>query len=238
MCARTPPRVHRIRAAPNYPRGGASFLLVPMDRSEFGPIVLEGPHIRLEPLDRRHADDLAEAASDPLIWRWLPVQVATREDLDSWIEAALAAAAAGTERAFAVVDLRTGRAVGSTRYMDIAAAHKGVEVGWTWYGRAAWGSVVNPEAKLLLLTHAFEDWGAIRLYLKTDSLNERSRSAIARLGAKYEGDLRNHRIRPDGSYRHSSHYSIIDTEWPAVKRSLEERVNGFAGGHSDLSPGG
>jgi len=111
--------------------------------------------------------------------------------------------------------------------MDIAPAHKGVEVGWTWYARSAWGGIVNPESKLLLLTHAFEDWGAIRLYLKTDSLNERSRSAITRLGAKHEGDLRNHRIRPDGTYRHSSYYSILDTEWPGVKRALLERVKTF-----------
>jgi N-acetyltransferase len=197
---------------------------------ELGPIVLEGSHVRLEPLDRRHADDLADAASDPLIWRWLPVQVASREDLEQWIDDALVASAAGTEHAFAVVDRKTGRAVGSTRFMDIAAAHKGVEVGWTWYARTAWGGIVNPESKLLLLTHAFELWGAIRLYLKTDSLNERSRAAIAKLGAKYEGDLRNHRIRPDGTYRHSSYYSILDSEWPAVKAGLERRI-------AALSPG-
>ena len=189
--------------------------------------MLEGAHVRLEPLDRRHADDLFEAAADPLIWRWLPVQIASREDLERWIDDALAASVAGSEQAFVVVDRQTGRAVGSTRFMDIAPAHKGVEVGWTWYARSAWGGVVNPESKLLLLSHAFEDWGAIRLYLKTDSLNERSRAAIAKLGAKYEGDLRNHRIRPDGTYRHSSHYSILDTEWPAVKRSLQERVKEF-----------
>jgi N-acetyltransferase len=191
---------------------------------ELGPVVLEGPHVRLEPLDRRHADDLAEAASDPLIWRWLPVRVTSREDLERWIDEALAASAAGTEHPFAVVDRPTGRAIGSTRYMDIAPAHKGVEVGWTWYGRAAWGGIVNPESKLLLLTHAFEDWGALRLCLKTDSLNERSRAAIIKLGAKYEGDLRNHRIRADGSHRHSSYYSILDTEWPAVKDGLEQRL--------------
>ena len=195
--------------------------------SSLGQVVLEGTHVRLEPLDRRHADDLAEAASDPLIWRWLPVRVASREDLDQWIDDALTASAAGAEEAFAVVDRKTRRAVGSTRFMDIAPAHKGVEVGWTWYARSAWGGIVNPESKLLLLTHAFEDWGAIRLYLKTDSLNERSRSAITRLGAKHEGDLRNHRIRPDGTYRHSSYYSIVDTEWPAVKRSLQVRVRDF-----------
>ena len=108
--------------------------------------------------------------------------------------------------------------------MDVAPAHRGVEVGWTWYRAASWGGPVNPEAKLLLLTHAFETWGAIRLYLKTDSLNVRSRSAILKLGARHEGDLRNHRVRPDGSYRHSSYYSIIDSEWPAVKLGLERRL--------------
>jgi RimJ/RimL family protein N-acetyltransferase len=194
---------------------------------DLGPVVLEGPHVRLEPLERRHGDDLAEAASDPLIWRWLPVHVATRPDLERWIDDALAAAAAGTEYGFAVVDRKTGRAVGSTRFMDITPAHRGVEVGWTWYARSAWGGVVNPESKLLLLTHAFEGWGAIRLYLKTDSLNERSRAAILKLGAKYEGDLRNHRIRPDGSYRHSSYYSILDSEWPEVKLALLERIRAY-----------
>jgi N-acetyltransferase len=113
--------------------------------------------------------------------------------------------------------------------MDVSVAHRGVEVGWTWYDRSAWGTAVNPEAKLLLLGHAFEAWRAIRLYLKTDSLNERSRAAIQKLGARYEGDLRNHRIRLDGSYRHSSYYSILDTEWPAVKAGLEQRL-------AELSP--
>ncbi len=191
---------------------------------ELGPVVLEGRHIRLEPLERSHLDDLSAAAADPRIWRWLPDRVRSRSDLERWLEEALVGQAAGGEYPFAVIDLATGRAVGSTRYMDIAPAHKGIEVGWTWYGRAAWGTAVNPEAKLLLLGHAFEGWGAIRLYLKTDSLNERSRAAIAKLGAKYEGDLRNHRIRPDGSYRHSSCYSILDTEWPALKEGLERRV--------------
>lgn len=191
---------------------------------ELGPTVLEGAHVRLEPLARGHADDLAEAARDPLIWRWLPVQIASRQDLETWIDEALVASAAGVEHAFAVVDRQTGRAVGSTRYMDITPSHRGAEVGWTWYARSAWGGIVNPESKLLLLSHAFEEWGAIRLYFKTDSLNERSRAAIARLGAIYEGDLRNHRIRPDGTYRHSSYYSILNSEWPAVKAGLERRI--------------
>jgi RimJ/RimL family protein N-acetyltransferase len=195
---------------------------------ELGPVVLEGPDVRLEPLELRHADDLLVAARDPLIWRWLPERIESRADLESWLGDAARAQAAGTEYAFAVVDRGTGRAVGSTRYMDVSVAHRGVEVGWTWYSTDAWGTVVNPEAKLLLLTHAFESWGAIRLYLKTDSLNARSRAAILKLGAIYEGDLRNHRIRLDGSYRHSSYYSILDTEWPAVKADLEQRLAAFS----------
>ena len=191
---------------------------------ELGPVVLEGPRVRLEPLRQEHAEDLLAAAADPLVWRWLPEQIGSRSDLDRWLEDALQAQAGGTEYPFAVIDLRSGRAVGSTRYMDVSAAHRAVEVGWTWYAPQVWGTAVNPEAKLLLLGHAFERWEAIRLYLKTDSLNLRSRAAILKLGARYEGDLRNHRIRPDGSYRHSSYYSILDTEWPAVKAGLLARL--------------
>lgn len=170
------------------------------------------------------------AAADPLVWRWLPEKVESRPELDRWLEAALHAQAAGSEYPFAVVHLGSGRAVGSTRYMDVSAAHRGVEVGWTWYATGVWGTAVNPEAKLLLLGHAFESWRAIRLYLKTDSLNLRSRAAILKLGASYEGDLRNHRVRPDGSYRHSSYYSILDSEWPAVKLGLEGRLANFSPG--------
>ena len=197
---------------------------------ELGPVVLEGRHVRLEPLGLDHAEDLMAAAADPLVWRWLPEKVGSRLELDRWLDAALRAQATGAELPFAVVDLSSGRAVGSTRYMDVSPGHRGVEVGWTWYATDAWGTAVNPEAKLLLLGHAFERWRAIRLYLKTDSLNARSRAAILKLGARYEGDLRNHRIRPDGSYRHSSYYSILDSEWPAVKLGLEQRLAGFSPG--------
>jgi RimJ/RimL family protein N-acetyltransferase len=194
---------------------------------KLGPVLLRGSHVRLEPLSQLHAPDLLQAAADPLIWRWLPERVESEADLRRWIDAALAAQAAGSEYPFAVIDQASGRAVGSTRYMDVTRANRGVEVGWTWYRPADWGGPVNPEAKLLLLGHAFEAWGAIRLYLKTDSLNERSRAAILKLGASFEGDLRNHRIRLDGSYRHSSYYSILDSEWPAVRKGLEERLARF-----------
>ena len=191
---------------------------------KLGPIVLQGPGVRLEPLALSHADSLLTAASDSEVWQWMPARIGSREDLERWINEALAAQAAGSEYAFAVVDERSGKAIGSTRYMDVSEAHRGVEVGWTWYARESWGSTVNPTCKYLLLTHAFEDWGAIRLYLKTDSLNARSRAAIVKLGARHEGDLRNHRVRPDGSYRHSSYYSILDSEWPEVKERLWARI--------------
>lgn len=187
-------------------------------------MTLEGRVVRLEPLAAGHLDDLTRAAADPAIWRWLPDRVTKAEELERWLDAALTASATGAEHAFAVIDRESGRAIGSTRYLEISHAHRGVEVGWTWYARERWASAVNPECKLLLLSHAFDDWGAIRVCLKTDSLNERSRAAILRLGARHEGDLRNHRVRPDGSYRHSSYYSILDSEWPEVKRGLEERL--------------
>jgi RimJ/RimL family protein N-acetyltransferase len=117
-----------------------------------------------------------------------------------------------------------GRIIGSTRYLDVQEEDRTAEIGWTWYEPPAWGTIVNPEAKFLLLRHAFEEWHAIRIALKTDVRNLRSQSAIARLGAVYEGTLRNQRIRPDGSYRDTPIYSIIESEWPSVKRSLEARL--------------
>ncbi len=191
---------------------------------ELGPTVLEGRAVRLAPLRPEHAADLIAAASDPELWRWFPAALDTPEEMTRWIEAAVAAEAAGSEYPFAVIDRPTGRAIGSTRYLDVAPEHRGVEIGWTWYARGSWGSSVNPECKYLLLRHAFEEWGAIRVCLKTDSLNSRSRAAIARLGGVHEGDLRNHRIRTDGTYRHSSYYSILDSEWPACRLRLEERL--------------
>lgn len=188
------------------------------------PITLEGEFVRLEPLRGGHLEDLWAAAQEPDIWRWMPIAVRTRADLEILVEEAVAAQAAGRELPFAVVDRASGRAVGSTRYLDIDPVNRGLEIGWTWYGRAHRGGAVNPESKLLLIRHAFEEWGAIRVFLKTDSRNERSRAAILKLGARYEGDLRNHRIRPDGTYRDTSYYSILPDEWPAVRRGLEARI--------------
>ncbi len=191
-----------------------------------GPIVLEGKFVRLEPLRLHHVPALVAAGVDPAIWAYMPAQPLTVEGMTVIVEQALAAEAAGTEFAFAVVLQASGRVVGSTRYMDVTPGARGVEIGWTWYAPDVWAGKVNPEAKLLLLQHAFEAWGAIRVCLKTDNLNTRSQAAIRKLGARYEGTLRNHRIRPDGSYRHSVYFSVIADEWPAVKAGLQQRIQG------------
>jgi RimJ/RimL family protein N-acetyltransferase len=151
----------------------------------------------------------------------LPV---TAESMEAWIAEALEAQDRGLEYPFTVIQTPGGRVVGSTRYMDVQAASKGVEIGWTWYAPETWGTVVNPEAKFLLLRHAFEEWGAIRVQLKTDLKNLRSQAAIKKLGAKEEGVLRRHRFRRDGTIRDSVIFSIIREEWPAVKAALEERI--------------
>jgi len=192
--------------------------------SVLGPTALTGQHVRLEPLRPVHAEGLLAAGQDESIWTWLPAKLTTREAVDRFIAEAMKAEAAGTEYAFTVSAVNSGRVLGSTRYIDVAEAHKGVEIGWTWYARDAWATKVNPECKFLLLKHAFEDWAAIRVMLKTDHKNERSQQAILRLGALFEGRLRNHRIRPDGTLRDTMVYSITPAEWPWVQAHLLERL--------------
>ena len=189
-----------------------------------GPVTLSGKRIRLEPLSHDHAGALLRAAQAPEIWTWMSALPVTAEAMDAWIGEALAAQGLGLEYPFAVVRLADGRVVGSTRYMDVQAPSKGVEIGWTWYAPDTWGTAVNPKAKYLLLRHAFEDWGAIRVQLKTDLKNLRSQAAIKKLGAKQEGILRSHRFRRDGTIRDSVLFSIIRDEWPAVKAALEHRL--------------
>jgi RimJ/RimL family protein N-acetyltransferase len=172
---------------------------------------------------------LLTAAQAPEIWTWMSALPVTPESMDAWIREALAAQERGLEYPFVVVQLAGGRVVGSTRYMDVQAASKGAEIGWTWYAPDTWGTVVNPEAKYLLLRHAFEEWGAIRVQLKTDLQNVRSQAAIKKLGAKQEGILRSHRLRRDGTIRDSVIFSIIAAEWPEVKATLEHRITGGTG---------
>ncbi|MEU0383150.1 GNAT family N-acetyltransferase [Streptomyces chartreusis] len=190
------------------------------------PTVLNGRHVRLEPLASGHLDELfAAGGRDEEVWRWQGGPAPqTREELGDKLATLLEDAGRGEYVPFAVIHRAGGQAIGWTTYMDISRADERLEIGWTWYGRAYWRTAVNTESKLLLLTHAFEDLGMGRVQLKTDHLNHRSQAAIARLGAHREGVLRRHRRRPDGTWRDSVYFSILAQEWPAAKERLVARL--------------
>jgi RimJ/RimL family protein N-acetyltransferase len=189
-------------------------------------VTLTGAHVRLEPLELRHAADLAAAGADPEVWRWMPVAPpASEADMRAVIDLLLERRAAGAQLPFAQVELASGRAVGSTSYLDIAPADGRVEIGWTWLGRPWWRTPLNTEAKLLLLGHAFDTLHLNRVALKTDVRNERSQAAIERIGGVREGVLRAHMIRPDGSLRDTVYFSILASEWPAVRERLNRRLS-------------
>jgi RimJ/RimL family protein N-acetyltransferase len=188
--------------------------------------VLEGRVVRLEPLARRHEQGLFEAAQDERIWRWMPYDAsASPETFHAWLEDALAASESGTEAAFATVDAGTGEPAGSTRYLALRPDHKVLEIGWTWLAPAYWQTGANVEAKMLMLEHAFEDLGCLRVEFKTDSRNERSRAALAALPARFEGIFRKHMLVRGGQRRDSAYYSIIDDEWPEVRENLMRRID-------------
>jgi len=189
------------------------------------PVTLEGKCIRLEPLSLAHHAALCHVGLDQDVWRWIIAPVRTPEEMRAYIETALAEQAAGTALPFATIERASGRAIGSTRYGNIDRSNRRVEIGWTWIARPWQRTAVNTEAKYLMLRHAFETLGCIRVELKTDSLNERSRKAILRIGAQEEGTFRNHMITASGRIRHTVYYSIIDSEWPAVKASLEGKLS-------------
>ena len=189
---------------------------------EVRPVVLTGKHVRLEPMTEAHAAGLAEIGLDDEIWQNMPYgAMREKADILKWVEGVLSHSAEGSDVPFVVVHLTSGHLAGATRYMDIRPAHRGLEIGGTWYGKEYRRTAVNTEAKFLLLKHAFEVLDCIRVQLKTDSRNERSQRAIERIGAKREGMLRNHMILPDGVIRHSIYYSILNSEWPAAKSHLE-----------------
>ena len=189
------------------------------------PLTLTGRVVRLEPLSEAHVPDLTVAGQDERIWRYMPYGlVTTEEKMRAWVQEILSRQARGTDLVFAVVHLETGRAVGSTRYMDIQPGNRGLEIGGTWYGLAFQRTAVNTECKYLLLRHAFEVLGCLRVQLKTDLRNERSQKAIERIGAVREGVLRHHILMPDGYVRSSVYYSILAAEWLAVKAKLEEKL--------------
>ncbi len=186
------------------------------------PVTLTGNLVRLEPLSSEHASDLYEVGAEDSIWRYLPRPAfSSLDDAEGWVRQCMDETSRGERVAFAVINLETGKAIGSTAYLDIDRPNRALEIGMTWYGTAWQRTGVNTECKYLLMTHAFEDQSARRVCLKTDSRNDRSRRAILRLGAVEEGTWRNHRIAWDGMDRHSVFYSVIDSEWPDVKRRLE-----------------
>ena len=189
------------------------------------PVTLEGISVRLEPLSQSHHAGLCEVGLDPGLWEFTMTLIRTPEELQQYISTALQWQKDGTALPFAIIDKTSGNAVGSTRYGNIDKANRRVEIGWTWIAKQWQRTPMNTEAKYLLLTHAFENIGCIRVEFKTDSLNERSRNALLRIGAKEEGILRNHMIAPGGRLRHSVYYSIIDSEWPGVKSVLEAKLS-------------
>jgi N-acetyltransferase len=188
------------------------------------PVTLEGTHVRLEPLSIDHLPALVEVGLEPSLWRWTLSQIRTPDDMRRYVETALGGAASGAEVPFATIERRTGRAIGSTRFLAIEPQHRRVEIGYTWLAPAWQRTAANTEAKLLMLRHAFEDRGALRVEFKTDSLNERSRRALAGIGAVEEGTFRNHMLTQAGRRRHTVYFSITDEEWPAVRRRLEARL--------------
>ncbi len=192
---------------------------------EVKPVVLQGKHARLEPLSESHVKGLTEIGAGQDFWDLMVYgKIVAEDDMRNWVLDMLSRASHGTDLPFAVVHLASGRVAGATRYLNIMPKDRGLEIGGTWYGVDFQRTAVNTECKYLLLRHAFETLKCIRVQIKTDSRNIRSQKAIERIGAKKEGVLRNHMIMPDGRYRDSVFYSIIDMEWGDVKKRLEEMM--------------
>jgi RimJ/RimL family protein N-acetyltransferase len=194
---------------------------------------LEGSVVVLEPFGEEHFEELWEAAQAAEIWTWL-ADLSKREWFEKWIELTREAEEAGDEGAFVTRDLRSGRVIGSSRYLNVRPADRVVEIGWTWLNPSAWRSGANVEAKLLMMRHAFEALDCLRVEFKTDARNERSCAALAALPAKFEGILRNHKITPGVGVRDSAYFSVIDSEWPAVEENLERRL--ARGGEASSPP--
>ena len=186
------------------------------------PVTLEGRHVRLEPLSlERHGEGLLEVGLDPDLWQWTVTKVERAADLRRYLDAALAEQAAGRALPFATIERTSSQVVGCTRFMDIAVPHRRVEIGSTWIAKPWQRTAANTEAKYLMLSHAFETWGCVRVELKTDARNERSRRAMLRLGLVQEGTHRKHMITEHGEPRDSVYFSVVDDEWPAMKERLE-----------------
>jgi len=189
------------------------------------PVVLEGPRVRMEPLDlARHLEGLYAIGVDPDLWRWTQAIVRSREDLLAYLEEAAREMAERRSLPFATIDRASGRIAGCTRFSSIDVRGRRVEIGWTWVGRPFQRTHVNTEAKYLMLGHAFETLGCVRVELKTNVLNRRSRDAMLRIGCVEEGVLRRYQRNDDGTWRDTVFYSVVDREWPQVKARLEEML--------------
>ena len=192
---------------------------------EVKPVVLTGNYVRLEPLTEEHVPGLAAIGVGQTFWDFMVWgRINSFDEMHGWVKDMLARAEKGTDLPFVVIHLASGRVAGATRYLNIMPHDRGLEIGGTWYGVDFQRTPVNTECKFLLLRHAFETLGCIRVQLKTDLQNERSQKAIERIGAVKEGVLRNHMILPDGRIRHSVFYSILNSEWPSVKSRLEHML--------------
>ncbi|HXL23163.1 MAG TPA: GNAT family protein [Candidatus Dormibacteraeota bacterium] len=193
------------------------------------PVTLERRVVRLDPLTRAHHHRLCEVGLDEELWKWIPVPVRTADEMAAYLEKALDEQQRGVSLPFAIVERASELVIGSTRYMNIEREHRRVEIGCTWVAQAWQRSPVNTEAKYLLLRHAFDTLGCMRVELKTDSLNEKSRAAIQRIGAKEEGIFRNHMITASGRIRHTVYYSIVEAEWPGIRARLEQKMAAQSG---------
>ena len=188
------------------------------------PLTLEGTVVRLEPLSLEHVPGLTAVGLDGELWRWTLSSIQTPGDMRAYVEQALTAAVDGSEVPFATVERATGTVVGSTRFLSIVPQHRRLEIGYTWVASPWQRTAVNTEQKLLMLAHAFNALGALRVEFKTDSLNERSRKALLGIGATEEGTLRNHMLTDSGRRRHSVYFSVTEEEWPRVRMHLEQRL--------------
>jgi RimJ/RimL family protein N-acetyltransferase len=188
------------------------------------PVILEGNLVRLDPMTIEHVPALCAVGLEPFLWKLIPTKVTDEDSMSTYVRSALRDQEKGIALPFVTVERESGTVVGSTRFGNIDVNNRRAEIGWTWIAPKWQRTAINTEAKLLMLTHVFETWGCIRVELKTDALNERSRNAILRIGAKEEGIFRKHVICDDGRFRDTVYFSIIDTEWPTVRAELLKKL--------------
>jgi RimJ/RimL family protein N-acetyltransferase len=194
---------------------------------------LEGSIVRLEPIDDRHREPLLAASAEPDAWTWMDRRVPGDERAFSeWFDVRLDASRAGSEWCFVTISADTAAPIGSSSYLHVRPEHDGLEIGWTWLHPSAWRTGANREAKLLMLGHAFDELGAMRVEFKTDARNERSRNALTALGATFEGIFRKHMLMPALGVRDSAYFSIVDDEWPQVAGELRAGIGSHEGARS------